>query len=105
MKSRLFSLAIIIILLSSISSKSQNTSEEGLPNGFLVKFKPEMTVNDIKAKASFLNTNKLNLAEYFEHLDIWFILVQHLRCGMKHRSSAPHYHSSIETGITPSIPA
>lgn len=62
------SILLMLIIVSDVTAQDSN-----LPNGFLVKFKPSVNAEEVRAKAVLRNDNGIREGEYFEYLDIWYI--------------------------------
>jgi len=72
MKQICYIIMFIVILITS-NIVAQPAKDDSLPNGFLVKFKPDIIPVDIRAKSMLSADNGICEGEYFEYLDIWYI--------------------------------
>ncbi|MBO6801624.1 MAG: hypothetical protein JJ892_15230 [Balneola sp.] len=61
------------MLLFASNSIAQPVQDENLPNGFLVKFKPDINPEAIRAKNILQADYGMREGEYFKYLDIWYI--------------------------------
>lgn len=66
-------ISILIVLLFTSNIIAQPGQGDILPNGFLVKFKPDVNPEEIRAKNFLGADNGIREGEYFEYLDIWYI--------------------------------
>lgn len=64
---------MFMMLLFASNIVAQPAQDNSLPNGFLVKFKSDVSPVDIRAKSIFKADNGIREGEYFEYLDIWYI--------------------------------
>ncbi|MEX2363126.1 MAG: S8 family serine peptidase, partial [Balneolaceae bacterium] len=66
-------LSILLVLIFTSNIIAQPAQHDNLPNGFLVKFKPGVNLEEIRAKNILRADNGIREGEYFEYLDIWYI--------------------------------
>lgn len=66
-------ISILLVLLFASNSIAQPVQDESLPNGFLVKFKPDINPEAIRAKNILQADYGMREGEYFKYLDIWYI--------------------------------
>ena len=66
-------ISILLVLLFASNSIAQPVQDENLPNGFLVKFKPDINPEAIRAKNILQADYGMREGEYFKYLDIWYI--------------------------------